>query len=84
MISVLLVVVAALPVGVAPDLISELLPVMVTGMYVKSSPVSVVVDEPGELAPLPPLDSKQTADVVPAREQSKRPVLDGEVISQWF
>jgi hypothetical protein len=35
------------------------------------------VEEPGELASLPPLDSKQTADEVPAREQSKRSALNG-------
>jgi len=55
----------------------ELLPVifgpavMVMGIYaeVKSDPVYVVVVVPGLTAAAPPIDSTQTAEVVPAIEQ---------------
>jgi hypothetical protein len=46
--------------------------------------VKVTVLEPGKLASLPPLDSKQTADEVPARVQSKMPVLERECLSDLF
>jgi len=51
--------------------------VIVAGMYVKSVPVNVSVVIPGLFASSPPKDSVQTADAVPAREQSKYPVLSG-------
>jgi hypothetical protein len=76
-------------VALDPDLMtSELLvaaalalPVIVTGMYVKSVPVYVSVLEPGKLASLPPLDSKHTAVDVPAREHFLKPVLHHELFS---
>jgi hypothetical protein len=46
-------------------------PVMVTDMYAWSVPTYVTVDMPGKLASSPPADSTQTAEVVPAREQSR-------------
>ncbi len=51
------------------------LPVIITGMNVKSVPVKVSVLVPGKLASVPPKDSAHTADAVPAREQSMYPVL---------
>jgi hypothetical protein len=77
-----LVLVVPLPeasVAVGPPLTTEeldvtaapTLPVMITGMKVKSVPVKVSVLDPGKLASVPPKDSAQTADAVPAREQSK-------------
>lgn len=48
--------------------------VTITGMYGWSVPVYVSVDMPGKLASVPPNDSMQTAEVVPAREQSTMPV----------
>lgn len=61
-----LVVVAAAPVfdARAPAVIT-------TGMYTKSVEERVCVLMPGKLASSPPEDSVQTADLVPAREQSK-------------
>jgi hypothetical protein len=46
-------------------------PVMVTDMYAWLVPMYVSVDMPGKLASSPPKDSTQTAEVVPAREQSR-------------
>jgi hypothetical protein len=45
--------------------------VIITGMYGWSVPVYVSVLIPGSFASYPPNDSAQTADVVPASEQSK-------------
>ena len=51
------------------------IPVIVTGMNVKSVPEKVSVLEPGKLASAPPKLSAHTAEAVPMREQSMIPVL---------
>jgi len=62
--------------GELPAVIFAIVPaVMVTGMYGWSVPVYVTVLLPGKLASSPPKDSMQTAEVVPAREQSMKPVI---------
>jgi hypothetical protein len=72
------VIAAPVPVG-APKMVKELV-VIAAGWNKTSVPVRVSVVCPGKLACAPPKDSMQTADVVPASEQSMVAVLFPEMV----